>query len=135
MGCLLGIFGGIGNGLRWCFTNSWKGLVVLAVVIVVLIVGFNVVKGKLSNISNPLSPTTATTTAPSQQIGVPSIKDAPFIVQTTSRYYFATRAVKDKKTNITTMTGYWSLSGNKWIKGESLVMGKEFGDVKIVRRK
>ena len=135
MGCLLGIFGGIGRFLHWSFTNSWKGFVVLAVVIIILIVGFNVVKGKLSNISNPLSPTTAATTTPSQQIGVPSLKDAPFIVQTTSRYYFATRAVTDKVNGVTTLTGYWSLSGNKWVKGEKLALGKEFGDVKIVRRK
>ena len=126
IGCLLMPLKAIWTFLRFCFTHSWKGFVVLAIVIIIGVVAFNVIKGKISSTISP-TPTTAT------QVGVPTAEEAPYIVQTSSRYYFA--AEVETKNDITTMTGYWELLDNIWTfnKG-TLVLAKVYGIVKVGKR-
>ena len=45
--------------------------------------------------------------------GEPSVKEAPYVVQTYSRYYFA-KQVTGEPPNLT-MTGYYSLENGKWV--------------------
>jgi len=126
IGCLLMPLKAIWTFLRFCFTHSWKGLVVLAIVIIIGVVAFNVIKGKISGV---VSPTTTTAT----QIAVPTAEEAPYIVQTSSRYYFATEV--ETLNDVTTMTGYWELVKNIWkFNKGTLILTKVYGTVKVGKR-
>jgi hypothetical protein len=131
-GCLLGP---VVSFFKWCFTTGLKGFIILAVVIVILVVGFVVVKNKISKIGTPAVTTTTTLTTPAVNLGVPTTKDAPYIVSTTSRYYYCATAITDKKTQITTLTDYWTFNGAAWVKQTGiLILGPEYGVVKIKKR-
>lgn len=125
-GCLLMPFQVVGRFLRWCLENRWKGLIVLVIVVIVLVVlGFQI-KGMITKATNPDSvfPYSAT---------VPSVQQAPYIVITESRYYFAREVSKEN--GITTMVDYWELIGKKWVLQKStLILGPEFGTTSLRKR-
>jgi hypothetical protein len=132
MGCLLAVFVYPFRFLKYCFTNGWKGLIILAVVIVIGVIGFVVVKSNLPNIGIGTT-TTTVKTATTTIAGVPSTNEAPFVVITQSRYYYAKKAVQ--KDGITTLTTYWEQVGNKWVKFDTtLTLDRMFGKVTIKRR-
>lgn len=132
MGCLTGIFVYPFRFLKWAFTNGWKGLAVLGVVIIIIVVGVFYIKSHVPAFGKTATTTTTTTTA--AVTGLPSAKEAPFMVVTPTRYYYAFNAIKSKD-GIVTLTTYWELINNEWIKRDTtLVIDKLFGEVKIKRR-
>lgn len=122
MGCLMAPF----SFIKWAFTNGIKGFIVLGIVLVLLLSGFFVIRHEINS--------TNTKPAASNQVALPSVKLAPYQVDTWSRTYYAAKAVKNKD-GTTTMTDYYELLKNKWTltKG-SFTFTKDFGDVKIRRR-
>ncbi len=129
MGCALiigGLFKGIWNVIHWCFTNGVKGFAVLAVIIIVIVIGVNMIK----NTVTPAKPAVAG----AQTVDLPSIKSAPYLVKTASRHYYAKTVETDAVTGATTLTDYWELVDNKWLKGKILVLDKTFGKVTVSKR-
>lgn len=119
--------------LRWAFTNGWKGIIVLMVVIVVVLVGFFVMRHYIAESMNDGKPAPSAT--PVQvTAGLPTAKQAPYEVHTWSRTYYAVKAVKNKD-GTTTITDYWEVNKNRWIftKG-SYNLDESFGKVTIIKR-
>lgn len=131
IGCLFGIFVWPFRFIKWCFTNGWKGAITGLVLVVIITIGVIVGVNKLSPSKANTGKTTTTTT---QVItGLPTKKEAPYLVTTATRYYYAEKATKDKQ-GIVTLQNYWELIGSKWVKQGSLILGHEFGEVSIKRR-
>ena len=127
MGCL-SIFAYPFLALKWCVTNGLKGFIILAVVIVIGIVGFNCVQSQM--------PWNREEKAVEQAIvqQIPTLAEAPYLVTTQSRYYYAVKAVTKNK--VTTMTGYYELIGGKWVKRSGILeLGQEYGEVRISKRR
>lgn len=116
--------------LKWCFTNGIKGLIVLGIVVVVVLAGFFVIRSSINAQAQPDK------TKPTYTINLPSAKEAPYVIQTRSRTYYAALATKDKAGNVT-MTDYWEWLGGKWTQNRGILKlyvisyGK---DIKINRR-
>lgn len=127
MGCLLAPF----SFLKWAFTNGWKGIIVLIVVLIMVVVGFFVIKGKVDeSMKNDSKPAVTATVQP----GVPSNKTAPFLVRTWSRNYYAVKAVQDKDGSVT-MTGYWESINGKWVERKGVLdLDPTFGKITIQKR-
>jgi hypothetical protein len=127
-GCLLAPLKYLWAFLRWCFTSGWKGVIVLIVVaVIVVVIGVSINNAVTKKSATP------TATVPASVASVPSKFQAPYIVQTPSRYYYAKVVVQ--KNGVTTMTGFWSLDGKQWVPHtETLVMGKEYGKVTVSKR-
>ena len=123
MGCLFAPF----RFLKWTFTNGWKGLIVLVIVAAIIV-------GVVVGIKNGIKK--ATVTKPTTTVvdsTIPNKFQAPYIVVTPSRYYYAKKAVK--KDGITTLTGYWVYESDEWVaKSGQLVMGQQYGKVVITKR-
>jgi len=139
MGCLVGIFAAPVMFLKWCFTNGLKGWIVLGVVAVVLIIGFMVVKSAwtTSDINPAQIKPSATAKAPTAtvQTGIPPIHQAPYMVKTISRMYYAKEAKQVK--GMTTLTTYWELIGTEW-KPQKQVLElpeSEYGKVTVSKRR
>lgn len=129
MGCLLLIFMPfvlIYKFVRWALSNGAKGWIILAVVVIFGLIGFSVVKSAITHgNSKPAA----------VSIPAPSSNEAPFVVHTSSRMYYAKQAVKAKDGTVT-MTVYWELSGGKWNKNNgTFTLDKSFGNVTIEKRK
>lgn len=94
-------------------------MVVVLFVVVLGIVGFTTIKNTID--AGKPDPQVAAT--------VPSKAEAPYLVQTDSRYYYAKEVVKDGDNYI--LKRYWAYNGSKWVMhpGE-LVLSKEF-NVKV----
>lgn len=115
-GCLLA-------PLKWMFTSGLKGFIVLGLLAILLLFGYCKVSDAFSG------------TQPPQEavISTPSIQEAPYIVTTSSRYYYVKQV--EQKNGVTTMTIYWELYGGKWTKHPgSISLGKEFGTVTVGKR-
>ncbi len=126
-GCLLSPLKVLWTFVRWCFYSGWKGLIILGICIILAIVGTCQVNKAVRGVISPTPKTTIET------IAVPTKAQAPYIVKTPSRYYFALKAVQKK--GITTMTNYWELEKDKWVLHKGiLVMGTEFGKVTVAKR-
>jgi hypothetical protein len=125
IGCLTGLFVWPFRFIRWCFRNGWKGIIALVAAIIIIIVGYVV-------IHNAVFPTPTEQTQ--QQTGIPKAKEAPFIVQTSTRMYYAFQATTAKDGTVT-MIVYWENIKNKWTKNPgTLVLDKFYGTVKIYKR-
>lgn len=131
MGCLIGLFVYPFRFLKWAVTNGWKGLIVLAVVVIILIIGFVTVKDALPIGADSKKPAA---TAKATPVTIPTIKEAPYQVTTISRVYYAREAkTKDK---VTTMRDYYELINGKWIKQSYLELPEsEFGKVIVGKRR
>lgn len=116
IGCLLGIFVLPYRFLKWGFTSGIKGYIVLGATVIILLVGFFMIR---SSINDQITP-------PQQQqtyeLNLPDRYAAPFKVDTTTRSYYAKLAVKDKKTGDVTMTDWWELIGRKWTKNQGVMV-------------
>jgi hypothetical protein len=117
--------------LRWTFTNGWKGIIVLVVVIVILLTGFFVIRGQINASMNNGKPAATQIV----QNGLPTLKQAPYEVSTWSRIYYAAKAIKNKD-GTTTMTDYWQVINKKWdLTRGTLILDESFGVVTITKRK
>jgi hypothetical protein len=128
MGCLFAVFTLPYTFIRWVIANGWKGVIVLVVVLVVSLVGFFVISAQVKSAMAP-KPTPALVAAP-----LPSVKAAPFLVETPTRTYYALKAAANKDGTVT-MTDWWEFLKGKWTltKG-TLVLDKTFGQATIRRR-
>lgn len=126
MGCLGGIFNIPIAFFRWTFTNGKKGYIVLGITILVLVVGFFLVRAQIDKAMNPPAPVT---------IVLPSATAAPYQVDTWSRQYYAAKAVQGKDGSVT-MTDYWELKSNKWklTKGVLVLDAASYGKLTVKRR-
>lgn len=64
----------------------------------------------------------------------PSVKEAPYIIQTSSRVYYA--SVYEVINGVPTITGYWTSDGKKYhyTKAAMPFPKKEFGQIAVIRR-
>lgn len=108
------------NLIRWMFWRFgwWALLIIILFVVVVAVI--------LAGILSP-KPEAATNTF------IPSVSQAPYLIETSSRYYYAAAYEKDGDTTI--LTGYWVFEGEKWIYYDRLVLTPAFGEVTIGRRR
>lgn len=61
---------------------------------------------------------------------IPSTQEAPWIVQTDTRYYYA--KTLSEEGGRTVMAGYWELEGDAWVfRGVELTLGSEYGQVRV----
>ena len=117
--------------LHWSFTNGWKGIIVLMVVIVALIIGFFVIRHSINDSMGPPKPAVNVNQVTA---GLPSTKEAPVEISTKSREYYA-RQVRKEKDGTITMVDYWQVVNKKWIftKG-SFNLDETFGKVTVRKR-
>lgn len=134
IGCLLGIFIVPYKFLQWCFTNGIKGLIILGVTVVILLVGILFIRSSIINQVDPVQQQ-----GPAYELNIPDRQDAPFKVETSTRSYYTTLAIKDKATGDVTMTDWWELMGGvKWTKNEgTLVLDTQnYGtNIRITKRR
>ena len=126
MGCLIAFVLLPFTFIKWCFTSGWKGIIVLVIVVALLITGYVVIRGQIDKEINP---------APAQTAILPSVQTAPFLVQTTSRSYFASSASKDADGNVT-MIDYWEFNSGEWKlnKGDLVLDARSYGQISIRER-
>jgi len=125
-GCVLSPLKIVWSFLRWCFSAGWKGWLVLGFIIILVLFGLCKANSAIRGVTTPKTTTPTTIPAPSKF-------QAPYIVQTDSRYYYA-KTVSQQE-GVTTMTDYWELAGDKWVSHlGTLVMGKEYGKVTVGKR-
>lgn len=61
---------------------------------------------------------------------IPNAQDAPWIVQTDTRYYYAKQIETDEQRVL--MVGYWEFEGTEWVfRGVELELGHEYGQVRV----
>lgn len=128
MGCLIAFVLLPFTFLKWCFTSGWKGIIVLVIVLALLIAGYVVIRGEIDKQINPPKPASETAIKP-------SIQSAPFIVQTTSRTYYSSSALKDGDGNVT-MVDYWEFNKGEWklTKGVLVLDVVSYGQITIKER-
>ncbi len=92
----------------------------VVVILALIIVGVPVLLGGVAYLTKPAGP--------------PSVADAPWQVQTSSRVYYA--KVYEIVAKSPAITGYWVLESRGWqFHKETFILRKElFGNVAIVRR-
>ena len=118
MGCLIMPFKAIWFFVTWLFEKLrfWA----IPVLITIVIIGAVFVK----QATKPHTPIPTTE---------PTIQQAPFLVTTPSRYYYAVKTEKVGKNIV--LKGYWTLQNKKWIYHDKLVLTPAYGEPKIERRK
>ena len=124
MGCLLFPFKFIGylfGKFKW-----WVAVLILAGIGLVLTTAFNAVRPVVS----PKPAATATT-----NVTIPTVKQAPYIVNTATRQYYTKRATTGKDGTVV-MEGYWEAVGNKWTYRDNTVSMTVavYGKVTVVKR-
>lgn len=115
------------RGLRYCFTNGWKGLVILGVALVFVLIAAGIARGYTTKDAR------AEKTQAVINATVPSVQQAPYIVTTSTRYYYAKEATKAKDGTVT-LNGYWELINNKWDRFDTITLDKAFGQITIGKR-
>ncbi len=72
----------------------------------------------------------------SPERGAPSVAEAPWAVQTSSRVYYAESYTQDGA--LTFLVGYWELQGRgrkaEWVRVDYLELDAGFGGVQVYRR-
>ena len=109
------------NVIRWLFWRFgwWAALILLVFVVNVAIV-----------LSSVFSPGPG---VPPGNIAIPSVSQAPYLVETASRYYYAEAYEKDGDNTI--LEGYWTLEDDRWVHKDRLILTPAFGDVTIGKRR
>lgn len=121
MGCLASVFSGIGHFLKWSFTNGWKGVIVLLLVVALVWVGVC----QCSKITRP-----APTAGADRE---PTVTEAPYLVETFARYFYATR-IRWHGDRLT-MTRYWEQVGGSWHYFDILTIDEdEVGEINVSKR-
>lgn len=118
---------GIYSFLRWSFTSGWKGYAALIIAVIIGLTGILVIRSTFITNDKP---------AAIQEIVIPARKTAPYLVETSSRQYYAAKAVKDKAGDVT-MTDYWELLSNQWVKtpGEYVLEVETYGTITVTKRR
>ncbi len=126
IGCLFAPF----KFIWWSIRNGWKGWLLLAVVITLAVIA-------IIQVNNRLQPAPELTPQTTQNIAVPSIQDAPYILKTTSRVYLISTYHREPPPTLENIVldVYWWFDGKAWIKATNLKMTKAgFGKVEITKR-
>jgi hypothetical protein len=122
-GCLFMPFRVIGRLLKWCVTAGWKGFVVLALIFVLLGVGYCQCQQKVDTNSNTETRDT-----------VPSIGEARYEVQTVHRLFYAKKVTKRGHQEVI-LQQYWEQVGGSWRYFNRLELSyKEYGEILIKKR-
>ncbi|MDD4875869.1 MAG: hypothetical protein PHQ86_01875 [Dehalococcoidales bacterium] len=131
IGCLLGLFIWPFRLIKYCVTNGWKGLIILAaIIIIIIILGVSMTKGDIKK-SN--APVTTSITKTNVLKGIPTVKEAPYIVYILDQYIYAEKATK--KDGVTTISVYWELINKTWVKKSgTLFLNEQFGKITIKKR-
>ena len=129
-GCLLApfkvmgfIFKAIWAGVLWCFHSGIKGFVVGAFCL--LVIAF--ILGSFQH-SVPAETSTTQVTLPSE----PTKQQAPYIVQTDTRYFFVQSY--EQVTDGYLLVNVWAFEGKKWIKYDTLRLTRAWGTITIGKR-
>jgi hypothetical protein len=124
MGCLLGIILVPFSIIKWLFGRfgAMIGFAILAVFITVTVIVVRVA----------VSPQAKPAIVQQVNIKVPTIKQAPYIIRTSSRYYYVATYTEENGT--TTLTGFWALENGEWVKYKTLTLTPAYGAVVIEKR-
>ena len=128
MGCLIALLVMPFRLIKWCVTNGWKGWTILGILLVFGLIGFAVIRSSMA-VDNNKTPTTE------QHTSIPMAKDAPFIVTTSSRTYYAVKTTTTKEGEVM-LTGYWEVVKGQWVKNVGILVldQKTYGKVSISKR-
>jgi len=120
MGCLLMPFTLIGRGLKWCFTNGWKGFVVLGAILLLTGVGYCTCQG------------VATSDRPDLD-REPIVQEAPYNVQTVYHYFYANKV--GRHGSQITMVRCWEKIGEEWHYSDRITIdSKVVGEIVVSKR-
>lgn len=126
IGCLLApifwIYFAIKSFVLWCVHHGWKGLLVMGIVILAIFI----LVGKIIPDKIPEQTKIA-------QASEPSTFQAPYIIQTISRYYFVKEYEVDGDNYI--LIKYWEFDGTEWKPNlKELVITPAWGSVSVLKR-
>jgi len=113
----------IGRLLKWCVTAGWKGFTVLALIFILLGVGYCQCQQKVETDDNTEAKYT-----------VPSIGEARYEVQTVHRLFYADKVTKRGKKEVI-IQRYWEQVGGSWHYFEKETLDpKVVGEILIKKR-
>jgi uncharacterized membrane protein (GlpM family) len=129
MGCLFSIVTLPFRAVVWLF-KTWKWYVAFGIMAVITIAGvviFMVATAKKS-------PAVATTTTITQASTIPSDILAPYLVQTSSLYYYAGKVTVSGNNYVLTPYWYFNSSSHQWVKSASLTITPNYGKIEVSKR-
>ena len=128
LGCLFTIISlpfrfvvGLFKTWKWYFACG-----ILAVITIAGIVIFIVATAK--------KPAAAITTTTTQASTIPSDNLAPYLVQTSSRYYYAGKVTITGADCVLTPYWYFNDSSDQWVKSASLTITPNYGKIEVSKR-
>jgi len=128
LGCLFTIISlpfrfvvGLFKTWKWYFACG-----ILAVITVAGVVIFIVATAK--------KPAAAITTMTTQASTIPSDNLAPYLVQTSSRYYYAGKVTITGADYVLTPYWYFNDSSDQWVKSASLTITPNYGKIEVSKR-
>jgi hypothetical protein len=128
LGCLFTIISlpfrfvvGLFKTWKWYFACG-----ILAVITVAGVVIFIVATAK--------KPAAAITTTTTQASTIPSDNLAPYLVQTSSRYYYAGKVTITGADYVLTPYWYFNDSSDQWVKSASLTITPNYGKIEVSKR-
>ena len=129
LGCLLTIITLPFRAVVWLF-KTWKWPVAFGVLAAVTIAGvviFMVATAKKPAVSAVTTTTTVASTIPSDIM-------APYLVQTSSRYYYAGKVTVSGTNYVLTPYWYFNDSSHQWVKSASLTITPNYGKIEVSKR-
>jgi hypothetical protein len=128
LGCLFTIISlpfrfvvGLFKTWKWYFACG-----ILAVITIAGVVIFIVATAK--------KPAAAITTTTTQASTIPSDNLAPYLVQTSSRYYYAGKVTITGADYVLTPYWYFNDSSDQWVKSASLTITPNYGKIEVSKR-
>ena len=128
LGCLFTIISlpfrfvvGLFKTWKWYFACG-----ILAVITIAGVVIFIVATAK--------KPAAAITTTTTQASTIPSDILAPYLVQTSSRYYYAGKVTITGADYVLTPYWYFNDSSDQWVKSASLTITPNYGKIEVSKR-
>ena len=130
MGCLFSIVTLPFRAVVW-LSKTWKWYIAFGIMAVITIAGvviFMVATAKKS----PAAVVTTTTTT--QASTIPSDILAPYLVQTSSLYYYAGKVTISGADYVLTPYWYFNSSSHQWVKSASLTITPNYGKIEVSKR-
>ena len=112
----------------WLF-KTWKWYIACGILAVITIAG--VVIFMVTTAKKPAAAITTTTT---QASTIPSDILAPYLVQTSSLYYYAGKVAYSDGDYVLTPYWYFNTSSDQWVKSASLTITPNYGKIEVSKR-
>jgi hypothetical protein len=131
MGCLFSIVTLPFRAVVWLF-KTWKWYVAFGIMAVITIVG--VVIFMVATAKKPAASIITTTTVTTSTSTIPSDILAPYLVQTSSLYYYAGKVTVSGADYVLAPYWYFNNSSHQWVKSASLTITPNYGKIKVSKR-